>query len=206
MSEVHHPLSHPKSLGGLILELFMISVAVFLGLFADQWRENRHLEESAKSALVNFRAEMVTNRQLIVDRQDYHKGLAKTAEVFVSTDGPHDLKAFMSVTHFHGVRPITFEHTAWDLALSTQALAHVPSDLAYEISRVYTHQASYQTYENSFIAALLAPGTLSGPDVRPAAVSIGQFLGDAVYAEPEFMKDYDELVPRINVALGQTKP
>jgi hypothetical protein len=64
MSEVHHPLSHPKSLGGLILELFMISVAVFLGLFADQWRENRHLEESAKDALSNFRAEIVTNRKL----------------------------------------------------------------------------------------------------------------------------------------------
>jgi hypothetical protein len=64
------------------------------------------------------------------------------------------------------MRPIAFEHTAWDLALSTQAMAHIAPDLAYDISRIYTHQASFQTYENSFIAAMLAPGALSGEGIR----------------------------------------
>jgi hypothetical protein len=39
MPEVHHhPSVHRKSRGSLIIELGMISVAVFLGLMADQGR------------------------------------------------------------------------------------------------------------------------------------------------------------------------
>jgi hypothetical protein len=42
-----------------------------------------------------------------------------------------------------GLRWVTFEHTAWDLALATQSLAHLDGVVAYALSRVYSQQQSY---------------------------------------------------------------
>ena len=44
-----------------------------------------------------------------------------------------------------GVRPVIYEHTAWDLALATQALSYLKPDLAFDISKVYTQQNAFQT-------------------------------------------------------------
>jgi len=51
------------------------------------------------------------------------------------------------------MRPVIFEHTAWDLALATQALSYLDPDLAFDISKVYTQQNAFQKLEDSFLTA-----------------------------------------------------
>lgn len=201
MSEVHHPMTHPKSIGALVIELLMISIAVFLGLLADQWRENRHLDELAKSALRNFRSEILVNQKRVADKKDYHSSLLKQLRAFDDSDGPHDRAAYLASVRFKGLEPVTFEHTAWDLAVSTQALVHIDPDLAYRISSVYTAQASFQTYEDNFLGTIAAPATLA---LAPAliAASMRNYFEDVALREPDLMKRYDDAVPGINVALG----
>ncbi len=41
MSDMHRPASRTRSYGAVPVEVLMIGVAVFLGLLADEWRENR---------------------------------------------------------------------------------------------------------------------------------------------------------------------
>ena len=65
MAEVHHPLSHPRSVGAFVTELLMISMAVFLGLLADQWRESRQFREAGLASLSRLQAEVLTNQKMV---------------------------------------------------------------------------------------------------------------------------------------------
>ena len=59
--------------------------------------------------------------------------------------------------HFDGIKPVYFEHTAWDLAVATQALSHIDTELAYAISRIYPHQQAFERLENGFYQSALGP-------------------------------------------------
>jgi hypothetical protein len=119
----------------------------------------------------------------------------------------HDPKTYQDAVEFNGIHLVNFEHTAWDLALATQAVAHIEPDIAFRISRVYTRQASFQNEENSFLADLMMPASYStvSSDVLPMAISMENYLTDVTIDEPDFVKTYDELIPAINVALGLPK-
>jgi hypothetical protein len=52
---------------------------------------------------------------------------------------------------------VIFEHTAWDLALATQALSYLDPNLAFDISKVYTKQNAFEKLEESFLVRGLYP-------------------------------------------------
>src|SRR5947209_10511270 len=74
--------------------------------------------------------------------------------------------------HFEGVRPVIFEHTAWDLALATQALSYLKPELAFDISKVNTQQNAFQTLENSFLASAFTPASMSSDNVKGMATAM----------------------------------
>ena len=39
-----------------------------------------------------------------------------------------------------GIQAVSFEHTAWDLAVTTKSVAHLDPDLAFGLSRIYNTQ------------------------------------------------------------------
>src|SRR5262245_30308282 len=82
MSEVHHPRSFPRSVAAFAGEVAMISLAVFLGWLADQWRESRHQQESARASLRNFLAEITTNQKETQRLNEYHAKLRQDLIAF----------------------------------------------------------------------------------------------------------------------------
>lgn len=50
---------------------------------------------------------------------------------------------WIAKAQMQGLKPVTFEHTAWDLAIATQSLADIEQPLAFEIARVYGAQQVY---------------------------------------------------------------
>ena len=114
----------------LLLELAMIVLGVFLGTTAEQWRSARAEHETARAALRDFRTEVAHNRDQLRAVRVYHAILADSIALFVRSPGAHTLTAFLQHSGFHGTRSVDFEHTAYDLALATQALAHVDPPLA----------------------------------------------------------------------------
>ena len=222
MAEVRHPLSHPRSVGVFVTELVMISVAVFLGLLADQWRESRQFQAAGLAALSRLQAEVLTNQKMVTAERDYHQRMLKDLTAFVNaarvfpydthpmawkTPRPGDRKAFFDANpRLEGTHPIFFEHTAWDLAVVTQALAHIDPDLAYRISRVYTQQALFQTYEMNFVATITTPASLADGMVAAYAESLWQYFGDVDYQEKRLLEQYETLIPAVNQALAAGKP
>ena len=94
-----------------------------------------------------------------------------------------------------GVRPASFETTAWDLALATQALADIPEDVAYDISRVYRIQEDYRRLSQGMLNSMYINTPYAGGDAFLGSVAV--FLDDVVLLEPQLLTLYEELLPKI---------
>src|SRR5438477_7436719 len=163
---------HQRSLLNLILEVILISIGVFLALWANNWHEEREHRALAHSTLRNFADELRTNQQPVRSERQYHETLARQLHEFLNGNEPPTEERLQKSVQFRGVRPIIFEHTAWDLALATQALSYLKPDLALGISKVYTAQSAFQNLENSFFASAFTPATFSSDNVKGLVASM----------------------------------
>ena len=217
MAEVHLPKLHDpdeeptapveppprhrgKSLLTLGLEVVLITVGVFLGLMGEQWRERAEQRELAEASLRRFRTEILANRKAVADRQDYHATLKKELDAFFALPEPRKPGA-LKISMTFGLGPIFFEQAAWDLALATQALAHVDPELAFDLSRVYTIQQNYAGVQGAIVQSTVY-GRSPMQDFEGFWRSLSWYLGDVSYFDPTLIKAYDEVVPRIDRALG----
>jgi hypothetical protein len=189
---------HPKSLLALLTEVVLIGVSVFLALLANQWSDSREHRVRANATLRYFREEILTNQKAIERSRRYHEALRDDIDSFLRSDVPKTLQSFYPTVHFHGLEPITFERSAWDLALANQSLSYLPPQLAYAISRVYTRQQALQTLENSFLQSVVGPSTFANQDATGLAGSMEAYLIDVNIQEPDLLKLYAELLPQID--------
>ena len=100
------------------------------------------------------------------------------------------------------MRPVIFEHTAWDLALATQALSYLKPDLAFDISKVYTQQNAFQKLEDSFLSAAFTPASLSSDNLNGLAPAMVFYLGDVNQQEPALVSRYEKVIPEVKRALS----
>ena len=202
-----------RSFLNLLFEVVLIAVGVFLALWANNWHENSEHRAQARSALRNFAAEMEVNRQATQRNRSYHETLARELEQFLRSKEPPSEERLNKEVHFEGVRPVIFEHTAWDLALATQALSYLKPELAFDISKVYTQQNVIQTLENSFLASAFTgsseftlraspPAGISSDNPKGMATAMVLYLIDVNQQEPAILQLYDKVIPEVNSALS----
>jgi hypothetical protein len=189
-----------RSIFKLVLEVALISVGVFLGLAGEQWRERTHERAMAHEALRRFRAEIVENRANIAGVKDYHVTLHKELDTEFSK--PAQQRDGKNI-HLHGIRPPRFDHSAWDLALGTQALSQIDADLALALSTIYNTQGSVDGMTQGVTQSMyISPPT----DEKNASTFMGAlmiYLGDMILYEPRLLQMYDEILPKIDKALGE---
>lgn len=197
-----HSRERQKSLLNLILEVVLISIGVFLALWANNWHEEREHRALAHSTLLNFADELRANQQAIRSERQYHETLARQLHEFLISNEPPTDERLQKSVQFKGVRPIIFEHTAWDLALATQALSYLKPELAFDISKIYTAQSAFQTLENSFLASAFAPATFSSDNVKGLVAAMEYYLRDINQKEPGILQLYDKVIPEVDQALS----
>src|SRR5438270_7105478 len=193
---------HQKSLLNVILEAVLISIGVFLALWANNWHEERQHRGLAHSTLRNFADELRANQQAVRGERQYHETLARQLHEFLISNEPLTEERLQKSVQFKGVHPIIFEHTAWDLALATQALSYLKPELAFDISKVYTQQNAFQTLENSFLASSFTPANMSIDNPKGMASAIVLYLIDVNQQEPTILQLYDKVIPEVNSALS----
>src|SRR5438067_3735478 len=165
--------SGQRSFLNLLFEVALIAVGVFLALWANNWHEDREHRAQARAALRNFASEMEANRQAMQRNRAYHEVFARELREFLASKEPASEDRLNKSVHFEGMRPVIFEHTAWNLALATQALSYLDPDLAFDISKVYTGQNAFQKLEESFLAAAFTPVSLSSDNIKGMATGDG---------------------------------
>ena len=193
---------HQRSLLNLILEVVLISIGVFLALWANNWHEEREHRALAHSTLRNFADELRANQQAVRSERQYHETLARQLHEFLISNEPPTEERLQKSVQFKGVRPIIFEHTAWDLALATQAFSYLKPELAFDISKVYTAQSAFQTLENSFLASAFTPATFSSDNVKGLVAAMEYYLFDINQKEPAILQLYDKVIPEVDQTLS----
>jgi hypothetical protein len=179
------------------VEVVLISAGVFLGLMGEQWREDSQRRELAEGALRRFAIEIRANRAAVVEVTDFHLGVMKEIQTFLNADA----KAREGISlDFMGFRPAQFESTAWDLALATQSLADIDPDLAFALSRPYAVQQGYGALTAALIQAIYVRPPRENFEVFLQAIVV--YLQDITEFESRLLVMYDDLLPRLDQALG----
>ena len=189
-----------KSLLKIGLEVLLIGTGVFLGLMGEQWRERAHHRELAETSLRRFRDEIRANRKAVATVKDYHTTTKKSLDAFFAAAAGTRHADDITV---RGIQPVSFERTAWDLALITQSLTFVDPSLVFALSRIYTIQQGYAELSRGILQAMyLLPPMSENPTPFFGALSV--YYGDIVYYEPRLLELYDEILPQIDRALGES--
>jgi hypothetical protein len=190
--------AHRRPVLRVLLEITLIAAGVFLGLAGDAWREREQHRDAARASLRRFRAEITANREAVAGVRDYHVVTLASVRAYLAKED-HKTRNVADVK-IQGLRWVTFEHTAWDLALATQSLAYIDGDLAYGLSRAYNVQQAYAELTRGMTQAMyLLP---MDENFDAFAEATNAFLGDLTYMEPRLLAMYDELLPRLDRALG----
>jgi hypothetical protein len=198
--ERHDMVRRSKSLLKIGLDVLLIGTGVFLGLMGEQWRERAQHRELAETSLRRFREEIVTNRKAVAAVKDYHVTTKETLEAFLAADAK--TKSTKSV-RLKGIQPASFERTAWDLALVTQALTYIDPPLAFALSRIYTTQAQYAELSRGVLQAMYVITPMNENPI-PFFSAVAVYYGDIVLYEPKLLTMYDEVLPQIDRALGES--
>jgi hypothetical protein len=186
----------PMSLLKIGLEVLLISAGVFLGLMGEQWRERAQHREIAEVSVRRFRTELQANRTSVAAVKDKHIAKLQMLRAYFARDpaGRPPLSSLDDATD-----PAFIESSAWDLALATQSLAYIDSDLALAISHVYAAQRQLEDAARAVTQAMYA--TTDGAAFL--SHGLATYWGDCTLLEPRLLTMYDDVLPRLNRALDE---
>ena len=185
------------------LEVLLISAGVFLGLMGEQWREHTQHRELAEASLRRFRTEIRANQAATSAVHDYHVALKDGLEAFFKSGKPKTPQNFQ--VDVHGLGPVFYERTAWDLALANGSLAYIDADLAFALSRVYTSQQGITDQQRSIVQSTVY-GRSWSTDFEGYWRSVLFYLEDIAILEPAQLKLYEDVLPKLDRALGESTP
>lgn len=186
-----------RSMLSAALQIALIGAGVFLGLAGDEWREHARNRRQAAASLQGFRAEIVNNRRAVEAVVEYHATVLTGLRAYLNADRT---VRNTSAVRMQGLRMVAFEHTAWDLALATQSLAHIDQDLAFALSRVYNEQHRIAELSRGMTQAMYLLPLREEFDAFAGAAET--FFADMVVMEPALIALYDETLARLDGALG----
>jgi hypothetical protein len=172
---------------------------VFLGLAGEQWRETARHRELARGALERFRTELTSNRKAVVDVKDYHVNLLKELNAYFTAKPADREKLSIHITH--GIGPEFLEHGAWDLAVATQGLTCVDTDLGVSLSSLYNMQQAVVSESQAFMQGMFVRPP--GEDITPFLGAAQAYLGDVTLFDGRLMTMYDDILPRIDKTLAR---
>ena len=193
--------------GALVAQLFFIAAGVYLGNRADAWKEERSHRGAARAALQNFRTELAANRDQVARKLPYHTALRDSLRA-IQQRPLRSAAEFGRRTGFQGLQTIRFRHTAYDLAIATQAFSYVDPALGFAIASVYDQQARLQAITDPFLASAFNPVAidvaLRDPETLVHSMQL-QMEDVATYSEPGLMQTYAQILPRLDSALAAAK-
>jgi hypothetical protein len=175
----------------------LIALGVFLGLLGDQWRENAEHRELAKATLTRIRAEFAKNRDAVAAVRSTHDSSFLRIRAYLQT--PPEEQARLP-NPFESTSPAFLEYTAWDVAIATQALNHIPPDLAQSIAHIYAVQHQLDDVTRDMTQVMYA--RIGETDHRPFLGSAAVYFGDCALLEPRLIGLYDSILPQLDRAIG----
>ena len=186
------------SVGGMVLQVALIAIGVFLGLAGEEWREDRENRRLADETLQRFRSEILANRAAITKVMDYH--LARLKELDAYFAAPIETRHTVEL-NFQDLQPPAFEHNVWEVAVATGALSYIDADLSAAIASTYGYQRLSDQLASGVIQTMYQCPPFDGDAHFLGAVRL--YYNDLAGLEPGLLAAYDALIPAIDDALRE---
>ncbi|MEL7296546.1 MAG: hypothetical protein AAGJ86_02730 [Pseudomonadota bacterium] len=139
--------------GAPLLELALIIVGALLALALEDWADEREKTQRARTLLQLVVAEIETNYDRLTTEIDYHRNMRLPIQQSVVE--LRDNNRFALPEGWQGTRPIQLTRTAFELAVTSNALARLPAPTALEIADVYeTMRRMEVTHNNNSLVTL----------------------------------------------------
>lgn len=199
--------------GRLLLETFLIVVAVLLALAVDEWREKRAQSRLIGAVLETLRVETDRNRQILELRLPYHESIRAALEAggetyFVESGGRYALRdpehipsrADVGIEPDRGLALApTLSDAAWRAALASGALTSLEYEFFYRLSVAYTTLTEVEETARGVSDALSDFDRAHLERQNPLAeyMSLGGSFEDLVLRERELLELTTGLLQRL---------
>jgi hypothetical protein len=187
----------------LVLEVVLITAGVFLGLAGESWRESREHRELAEQTLRRFREEVKGNRAAVLRVHQRHEDQEKGLYDYFAANGPA-LMASMLDPRKPLPQPVpdivtdsaVFDYSTWDVAVATESLAYIDSEV---IAMISAAQRMQQMIEEDHKA--IAQVTYSFQNQVHWLRGLAGYFGDTALHERLLLERYEKLLPRLDKAI-----
>ena len=186
------------SLGKLAFELVMVFVAVIAALLTNAWWQERRDQHAARASLTAFLGEMQANRREIAGRVKHHESVVANAQKLMAEIQrgelpPLDIDALRGrLTEGKGFGLPLVSRAAWDTALATGVVGHLPLPTVKMLASVYESQKRLESLLDRIIASWLSPDLYDTRAAAPAATSFLVTFGLLVELENDQLQGYDQ--------------
>lgn len=191
-----------RSIGALLLEVFLIILGVMVALAANEWREGRAVEQRTELALENIRLEIARNQRSMQERLTYHEALRDSIRAYLP-----DLKdvSYEAVDRDRlgmprGLRFLLIYDAAWQTALASQVLPHVDYETLAVLSTIYQVQDNLKLSENRLLGILFTQDNFRDGYLYYAVLVAQPILNDLIGLERNLRQLYDEALQRLGDA------
>ena len=188
------------SLGRLLLEVFLIVLGVLMALGVNEWRQANADKQRADMALRQIENELQYNLSEVMRVLPQHQvvldSLRALARLF--QDNPELVTYGRLRKAVPGLTYPLLQVTSWELAKETEMINHIDYDLAAELSKVYGHQAFYQSKLDG-IGTNWYEASNHDPE-RPLALGVAflSLLNDIVIQEKRLRDLYPSVLEQLS--------
>jgi len=131
------------SLGDVVLQIFSVVVGILLALFINNWSLARQERATVSTAMAAIRAELAANRLALRAHSAQMFDMAKrTAASAKNADQPP--RRCYEWDEWRGIGGLNLVDAAYQAAIATQALAHMPFEQASRVAQAYGWQRYFQ--------------------------------------------------------------
>lgn len=133
------------NLGEAAVQFFAVLAGVLVAFALTNWSTQNHQQAMAHKAMQAIRAELVANRTELRENAAAWYAVAKTMMAAPENHNPPARRPCYKWEGWGGYGGANITDAAYQTAIATQALAHMPFKQAHTVALVYSRQDAYHS-------------------------------------------------------------
>lgn len=185
-----------------MVESVLVVGSILLALAVDEWAEEQEYARLADQSLSIFEQEIVANQRRLEDAAPFHQGILQVVgQMRFAPPAEIDLQSVME-----GLQSPVMLNTAWETALATGALTHMPVEVVSALSLTYSIQERFTVQSRAERPRYSWGQQVSAAEVTARAQEVYQYLAALTRDEAELRTVYEQALEMIRARRGTTAP
>lgn len=167
-------------IGDVVVQVIAVVIGILLALLINNWVTERQQQKAVDVAVRAIHAELVANRAGL--RKNAERLNRMAAQLRSATENRNLApRPCYEWPQWEGTGAVNLVDAAYQTAIATQALSHMPFEQAQRIAQAYGYQHFYQQAFNLFRSMFLKPATASQCVAELESFSRNERLLDTAY-------------------------